>query len=70
MCNNYLVSIFLVMARGILVLLGLVVSQVCQAEIFTALATMKRALYIEKQLASHLRSYEIDDPVNRTAILK
>ncbi|XP_067935158.1 prolyl 4-hydroxylase subunit alpha-1-like [Watersipora subatra] len=30
---------------------------ICNAEIFTALATMKRALYIEKKLAEQLRSY-------------
>jgi len=31
--------------------------QVCNGEIFSALATLKKALYIEKNLANHLRSY-------------
>lgn len=46
------------MARWILTLPVLLLAvTMCQAEIFTALATMKRALYIEKRLADQLRSY-------------
>lgn len=32
-------------------------AHVCNGELFSALATMKRALYIEKKLAEILRSY-------------
>lgn len=38
------------------IVIGLLLS-ICHAEIFTALATMKRALYIEKKLAENLRAY-------------
>ena len=35
----------------------LLLVNICHAEIFTALATMKRALYIEKKLAETIRAY-------------
>ena len=37
--------------------MSLLLVGLCHSEIFSALATMKRALYIEKKLADILRSY-------------
>ena len=38
-------------------LVVLICVAVCNGEIFTALATMKRALYIQQKLAEELRNY-------------
>jgi len=48
----------------------LLIANVCHAEIFTALATMKRALYIEQKLAESIRTYVplIPNPARRQRV--